>query len=75
LSSSEEPLGSIDVALAHASRLLDRNPALAAEQATEILKVAPNQPVAMLLAAVARRMTGQIASGTGRVPTLHTRAI
>jgi tetratricopeptide (TPR) repeat protein len=61
LNSSEEPVGSIDVALAHASRLLDRNPVLAAEQAGEILKVAPNQPVAMLLAAVAQRMTGQIA--------------
>lgn len=49
------------MALAHASRLLDRNPALAAEQAGEILAVAPNHPMAMLLAAIAQRMTGQIA--------------
>jgi predicted Zn-dependent protease len=61
LSSSEGPVGGIDVALAHASRLLDRNPALAAEQAGEILAVAPNHPMAMLLAAIAQRMTGQIA--------------
>jgi predicted Zn-dependent protease len=62
LSSSGEPLGTIDVALAHASRLLASNPALAAEQAGEILRVAPNQPVAMLLLAVALRMTGEIAT-------------
>ena len=50
------------MALAHAQRLLASNPALAAEQAGEILKVAPNQPVAMLLLAVALRMTGDIAT-------------
>jgi tetratricopeptide (TPR) repeat protein len=61
LSASEGPVAGIDVALAHASRLLDRNPALAAEQAGEILAVAPDHPMAMLLAAIAQRMTGQIA--------------
>jgi tetratricopeptide (TPR) repeat protein len=70
LSSSEEPVGSIDVALAHASRLLDKNPALAAEQAGEILKIAPNQPVAMLLAATAQRMTGQNATALASLERL-----
>jgi predicted Zn-dependent protease len=49
------------VALAHASRLLESNPVLAAEQAGEILRVAPNQPPAMLILAVALRTTGDIA--------------
>src|SRR5690348_10692393 len=55
LSSSAEPVGSIEVALAHASRLLEQRPVLAAEQAAEILKVAPGHPPAQLLLAVARR--------------------
>ena len=37
-----EPVGSVDAALAHAVRLLEREPALAAEQAAEILKAAPD---------------------------------
>jgi predicted Zn-dependent protease len=49
------------VALAHASRLLESNPVLAAEQAGEILRVAPNQPLAMLMLGVALRTTGEIA--------------
>ncbi len=61
MSTSGEPVGSIDVALAHASRLLDRNPLLAAEQVGEILAVAPDHPMALLLGAIAQRMTGQIA--------------
>ena len=61
MNSAADPTGTIDKALAHARRLLESNPVLAAEQASEILKVAPNQPVAMLLLAVARRMTGDIA--------------
>lgn len=43
-SAAAEPVGSVDVALGHAGRLLDRDPALAAEQATEILKVVPGHP-------------------------------
>jgi tetratricopeptide (TPR) repeat protein len=44
---------SVDGALAHARRLLDDAPALAAEQAFEILKVAPGHPSASLLLGVA----------------------
>jgi predicted Zn-dependent protease len=62
LSSTAEPVGTIDVALAHASRLLGSNPVLAAEQAREILKAAPDHPMAMLLLAVALRTTGQTAT-------------
>ncbi len=40
---------SLDVALAHAARLLSIDPALAAEQASEILDVVGNHPMALLL--------------------------
>ena len=61
------------MALAHASRLLASNPALAAEQAGEILRVAPNQPVAMLLLAVALRTTGEIATALTTLERLVAR--
>jgi tetratricopeptide (TPR) repeat protein len=48
-------LGSVEVALSHAARLLRAKPALAAEQAAEILKAVPDHPMATLLLAVAQR--------------------
>jgi tetratricopeptide (TPR) repeat protein len=53
-----EPTGSIDTALAHARRLLQTNPRLAAEQTAEILKVAPQYPPAQLLHGIALRSGG-----------------
>lgn len=53
-----EPVGSLQVALAHTARLLQTDPALAAEQAAEILKVAPQQPTALLFLGMARRAGG-----------------
>lgn len=50
-----EPTGSLQVALTHAAQLLQSNPRLAAEQATEILKAAPQHPTALLFLAMARR--------------------
>jgi predicted Zn-dependent protease len=58
LSGHPQHLGSLEVALRHASRLLPERPALAAEQAAEILKVVPDHPMAILLLAVARRACG-----------------
>src|SRR3984893_11176391 len=52
------PTGSLDVALAHAQRLLQRDPRLAAEQAAEILKVAPGHPHARLILGAAQRIAG-----------------
>jgi tetratricopeptide (TPR) repeat protein len=49
---------SIATALAHATRLLERRPALAAEQAREILAAVPNQPDAMLILGLAQAATG-----------------
>jgi tetratricopeptide (TPR) repeat protein len=58
MSTASEPVGSVDVALAHATRLLESNPVLAGAQAGEILKVLPAHPAATLLLGVARRMGG-----------------
>jgi hypothetical protein len=56
MSSAPEPVGTLAVALAHAARLLEKSPQLAAEQASEILKSAPTHPLATLLLGVARRL-------------------
>jgi predicted Zn-dependent protease len=58
--SQTEPIGTLDVALNHATRLLGAQPAMAAEQATEILKVVPGHPHARLLLGVARRLLGDV---------------
>jgi tetratricopeptide (TPR) repeat protein len=66
MNSAADPTGTIEVALAHAGRLMGSNPALALEQANEILKVAPNHPPAVLLQGVAQRATGDYGA------SLHT---
>ena len=60
MSTATEPVGTLDVALAHASRLLHSQPALAYEQASEILKVVPGNPPARLIRGVARRVEGAL---------------
>ena len=62
LTSGSEPVGSLDIALNHAARLLTSQPALAAEQAAEILKVVPGHPVATLVLGAARRAGGDPAA-------------
>jgi predicted Zn-dependent protease len=49
VNSVSEPVGTLDVALGHAARLLERDPRLAVEQAGEILKAAPGHPHARLI--------------------------
>jgi tetratricopeptide (TPR) repeat protein len=53
-----EAFGPLSVALAHARRLLDTRPALAEQQAREILRAVPDQPDALLILAVAKRRNG-----------------
>jgi tetratricopeptide (TPR) repeat protein len=53
-----DPTGSLATALAHAQRLLATKPALAEEQAREILRVAPGNPDAVLVLARARGAQG-----------------
>ena len=57
-----EPTGTIEVAMQHARRLLDENPALAFDQAAEILAVVPGYAPARLLQAAARRRAGDAAA-------------
>ena len=57
MTSGAEALGTVDVALAHARRLLDEQPALAVEQAREILQAVPRHPPATLVLATALRRT------------------
>src|SRR5689334_6668026 len=59
MNSASEPVGSLETALAHTTRLLESNPARAIEQAGEILKAVPRQPLAMLLLAVAHRKNSE----------------
>ena len=60
MSTRAEPVGTLEVALAHASRLLAVKPAVAAEQACEILKVVPQQPQALVILGRARAMAGDV---------------
>jgi len=60
LGSSPEPVGTLELALAHAARLLERDPAHAAEQAREILKLLPGEPRARLILGQAERRAGHV---------------
>ncbi|HET9106109.1 MAG TPA: sulfotransferase [Steroidobacteraceae bacterium] len=60
MSTPAEPVGTLDVALAHASRLLAVKPSAAAEQACEILKVIPRQPQAFLILGLARAAASDV---------------
>ncbi len=55
-----EPVGSVQVALAHATRLLQRDARLAAEQASEILRAVPGEPRARLILGAAHRLKGEL---------------
>jgi tetratricopeptide (TPR) repeat protein len=72
MSATPEPVGTLDVALAHTARLLEKDPAAAAEQATEILKAIPGQPTAQLLLGVARRAGGDGADAVKILTSLTT---
>jgi predicted Zn-dependent protease len=53
-------VGSLEQALAHAARLLDRDPAMAEEQAAEILRAVPEHPAALRLLAATRMAQGKL---------------
>jgi tetratricopeptide (TPR) repeat protein len=59
LTGADDPKGSIAVALRHGFSLLAGAPAMAAEQAGEILKVAPRDPHAHFLMGAAKRRLGE----------------
>ena len=64
------PVGSLQVALAHAATLLASNPAAAAEQVNEILKVVPGHPAAVLLMGSAQRRMGNVAQAVATLTAL-----
>jgi tetratricopeptide (TPR) repeat protein len=55
----DHPRGTLEVALAHAARLLERDPASAAEQSAEILGVHPDLPEALTLSGLALGAVGK----------------
>ena len=63
--SAEATTTSLELALAHAGRLLDSDPALAAEQATEILRAVGDHPRALHLLAMARIRQGDDQAAIG----------
>ncbi len=65
MASAADPVGTLDVALAHAAQLLQVDPRLAAEQADEILAVAPGHPVAQLTLGSAYRRQGDATRALG----------
>jgi predicted Zn-dependent protease len=73
VSGESQPVGSLEVALSHAARLLAAQPALAAEQAAEILKVVPGHPGALLLRAVAQRAVGEVTAALAALEELCLR--
>ncbi|HEU4652798.1 MAG TPA: tetratricopeptide repeat protein, partial [Steroidobacteraceae bacterium] len=64
------PLGTIDVAIKHATRLLDQDPQAAAEQAREIVKAAPHHAMGEFILAAAERRMGQNESAIQRLQKL-----
>ncbi|MDX1500456.1 MAG: tetratricopeptide repeat protein, partial [Woeseiaceae bacterium] len=60
MSQASEDTGTLEVAMRHAVGLLQTDPALAAQQAQEILRVIPDHPPAVLLLASASRRAGNV---------------
>jgi tetratricopeptide (TPR) repeat protein len=63
-----ESLGTVDLALANATRLLDRDARAAIEQVEEILKVIPDQPDALALRGLA---LGRLGEGDAAIEVLR----
>jgi predicted Zn-dependent protease len=60
LNVASQRLGSIDLAVTHARRLLEKDADLAAQQAREVLNVHPDHPTARLILGAALRRTGRL---------------
>src|SRR5438132_515383 len=69
-SGAAQPVGSLDLALAHALELLDQHPSLALEQATEILNSVPAHPIATLLVGMAQRRLGDTSAALATLEPL-----
>ncbi len=60
VNTTAEPTANLETALAHASRLLATDPALAGEQASEIIKAVGEHPMAVLLLGASHRARGEV---------------
>ncbi|KAF1706124.1 tetratricopeptide repeat-containing sulfotransferase family protein [Pseudoxanthomonas sacheonensis] len=60
MNAAAAPTATLETALAHASRLLETDPALAGEQATEIIKAVGDHPMALLVLGVSHRARGDM---------------
>ncbi|HEX5378219.1 MAG TPA: sulfotransferase [Phenylobacterium sp.] len=69
---TDAPTGTIEAALAHASRMLRARPDLAEQQARAILEAVPGHPAAVLMLAQARRLQGD---ATGALAALEPLAL
>jgi tetratricopeptide (TPR) repeat protein len=69
----DAPVGTLNVALQHAARLLNTDPASAAAQAAEILKAVAHEPNATLLLGVAQRLSGAFSDSVAALKELTTR--
>ena len=70
MSGAPEPVGTLQVALDHAARLLAQDPALAAAQAAAILEAVPGHPVATLILGSAQRARGDLEAAIGTLESL-----
>jgi len=66
MSGADEPVGSLEVALEHASKLLAVDPSLAIEQAEEVLKAVPGHPQAKSILATACYEHGRALGAAGQ---------
>ena len=69
----DAPVGTLNVALQHAGRLLNTDPVAAAAQAAEILKAVAHEPNATLLLGVAQRLSGAFSDSVATLKELTTR--
>ena len=70
MSADNDATGSVETALAHAARLLEQEPALALEQAEEIVRAVGPHPPALLLIATALRQTGNMDNALAHIERL-----
>lgn len=60
MNATTAPTANLETALAHASRLLATDPQLAGEQATEIIRVVGDHPMALLVLGTSHRLRGEV---------------
>ncbi len=70
MSGAPEPTGSFDTAIEHANRLLQSDPQLAAEQATEIIRAVGRHPRAVLVLGNAQLRCAQIEAALATLEAL-----